>query len=211
MGAEESDRRFSHVDRITLKSSARSSCGRSPAGDRTEISKSRLMLAEAAEFLDRRDRSLLSPDEQRGLTQAPQRLTDIDVEMAREERGRGVTRAALVRRRVVDLDELAGDERIVGVRVLRDSCRSFGVDTSALNMAVPAIGVSTASRLASPPIPDRLVEPHQTRRRNQRDRGEAMRIARGRARSRMPPRATTRPERVGSSITLLTKSEMSEM
>src|SRR3954462_10771873 len=43
VGAEESDRRFSHVDRITLKSSARSSCGRSPAGDKTEISKSRLI------------------------------------------------------------------------------------------------------------------------------------------------------------------------
>jgi len=31
---EESNRRFSHVDRIALNSSARSSCGRSPAGER---------------------------------------------------------------------------------------------------------------------------------------------------------------------------------
>jgi len=53
-------------------------------------------LAKAAEFLDRRGRSLLSPDEECRLTQSAKCVPDIDVEIARQERGRRVASATLV-------------------------------------------------------------------------------------------------------------------
>ena len=70
-------------------------------------------LTETAKLLDRCDGSLLAPDQKRGLTQTPQRVADIDVEMSRQECSGGVTSTALMRRCIVDLDEVARDEGIV--------------------------------------------------------------------------------------------------
>jgi hypothetical protein len=74
-------------------------------------------LAKSAEFLDWRDRSLLAPHKQRRLAQTPECMPYIDVEMPRQKRCRRVTRTSLVRRGVIDLHQLASDQRVVGVCV----------------------------------------------------------------------------------------------
>jgi len=53
-------------------------------------------LAEATKLFDRRNGSLLSPHQKRGLAQAPERVTHIDVEIAGQERRRSMTGTALM-------------------------------------------------------------------------------------------------------------------
>ena len=105
-------------------------------------------------------------------------MSHIDVQIPGKKCCRRVTCSALVRRRVIDLHQLSGDERIVRVRVLeitsqlwsRDQCvehRGSGdrsVDSEPTGFAANS---------------DRLVKSNETRGRNEGDSREAMRITGG--------------------------------
>ena len=104
-------------------------------------------------------------------------MPHIDVEIAGQERSRRVTSAALMRRRVVNLHQLACDERIVRVSVLeiapklraRHKCiehRCSG-DRSIYGQSACLATYSNG-----------LVQSHQTRGRDEGDGWKAMRIAR---------------------------------
>jgi hypothetical protein len=56
----------------------------------------RIERRESSKLLDRRHRAILSPYEKGGLSEAPNRVADIDVEMSGEESGGSVPRAALM-------------------------------------------------------------------------------------------------------------------
>src|SRR6476619_5901992 len=71
--------------------------------------------AESAELFDRSDRPFLAPDEKRGLGESPECLTNVDVEVTRKECSRRMTCAALVRRPVVDVDQIFGDNRVIDI------------------------------------------------------------------------------------------------
>src|SRR6266478_2039987 len=74
-----------------------------------------LDLAKSTKFLDRRDRSLLSPHQHRRLAETTQRVPHVDVEITGKESGRRVTGTTLMRGRVIDLDQLTRNKRIVRI------------------------------------------------------------------------------------------------
>jgi hypothetical protein len=151
-------------------------------------------LAEATKFFDRRGRSLFAPYEQRRLTEAAQGVSHVDVEMARQECGRRVTSSPLMGSRVMDLDQLTRDQRVVRVCVIEIAAKLWpgneGVEHGGAGDR--CIDRETARFTAQA---YGLVETDQPRWRDESYGWEAVWITRT----------------VGSSITLLTKSEMSEM
>src|SRR6266550_4959567 len=134
-------------------------------------------LTESTEFLDGRHRSLLSPDKKRRLTETAERVSHIDVQIAGEVCRRRVTGPALMRCGVVNLDQLATDNRIVRVGILEIATKLRTRDESVEHRGSGNRSVDRESA-GLPADAYRLVESNQPRRRNERNGGEAMRITR---------------------------------